>query len=245
MKKLIALLCVLTVLGSLSVVGGCGTGNAAESTDTLQESGATVDVTVVEAKLPDLVLPTPGAEFPEGVVFAEASDLPATLSALPREVVVYRYVFANLSRDQVAVLASKLGMLGEVKDKVAGFMSVVDGDKRLAVQSDSGEWTYSVKGRVNVEPADGTAAFPTDDEIWSIAEKQLEELGLMQAAVERLKLGQFVAGDTVVSKNAVFARRVDGLLDRGPSTLQVAVGPGGDVVFIKNAMRSVEAYGTF
>lgn len=40
--------------------------NSAKSTDTRQESGATVDVTVVEAGLPDLVLPAPGAEFPEG-----------------------------------------------------------------------------------------------------------------------------------------------------------------------------------
>lgn len=66
----------------------------------------------------------------------------------------------------------------------------------------------------------------------------------MHAGVQRLRLGQFVAGDTVVSKNAVFARCIDGLLDRGPSTLQVAVGPGGDVVFIANAMRPVQAYGT-
>lgn len=246
-KKLVAFLCGLTVFGSLAFAAGCGTGTPAAPATTTQETGTTVVEAATEAEtgLPGLVLPEPGAEFPESVVITEAPGLPATLSALPGEVVVYRYVAANLGHNEVVAIGSKLGMSGEVRDKTAGFLSMVDGDKRLVVQSDSGEWSYSVKGRVNIEAADTTASFPPDDEIWSIAERQLEELGLIQGGVERLRLGQFLAGETVVSKNAVLARRVDGLLDRGPSTLQVAVGPGGDVVSIVNAMRRVEAYGSF
>lgn len=244
----LTLLLGLIVLGVAAIGGGCGGGTPAPSTGAGQATtatGATARSTAAEAGLPSLVLPAPVAEFPESVVFAEAPDLASTLSMLPKEVVVYRYVPANLGRDEVAALGSKLGMSGAVRGKTGGFLSIVDGDRRLAVQSDSGEWTYSVTGRVGIEPADKAAPFPTDDEIWSIAEKQLDELGLRQEGVQRLKLGQFVAGDTVVSRNAVFARRVDGLLDRGPSTLQVAVGPGGDIVFIANAMRPVEAYGHY
>jgi len=195
--------------------------------------------------IPDLWIPRPGGLTPTVTYSWEVPD--ETASALPKQMLVYKFVQKNLSEEDFRALASQLGMSGTVeRNEEAARFVMRDGQKELWMEWETGMWEYwdYEKSRKDPDPD----AIPSDDEVARIATEFLKENGWLPddfrlQAVTHLTEGTGFSAPITIGKVAYFYRYIGDVPVLGVSRIGVQVGENGEIISIFKFVKDMEPAG--
>ncbi|HJH27718.1 MAG TPA: hypothetical protein C5S37_13375 [Methanophagales archaeon] len=184
--------------------------------------------------------------------------LNTTLPSGPDKLMVYKSTRPDMSveREEVASLAKRLGLTGNVSE-VSGEFILTEGQYHLEVNKKSGRVAYTDASRWMIgNDKDKPSNLPSDDEALIIARKILIDKGLMPddavlcgvdhpSVVAINKTGDMI-GVGFEEVKVSFAREVNGLPVVGAgSKIDVEVGGGGDVISVYKVWREYVPYKEF
>ncbi len=176
--------------------------------------------------------------------------LNTSLPSVPDKLMVYKVVERNVTREEIAALAERLGMNGSIRETYRRFF-VKDGPYHLGVLKVSGRISYIDESRVTPTEKD-QENLPSDEEAIEIAKEFLNEKGLMpenakfsgisyRPVLMHTKEGEITK--TFKHITVRFGREINGLpVVFGGSRIAVQVGGYGDVVQLFLVWREYEPY---
>jgi len=182
--------------------------------------------------------------------------LNTTLPSAPDKLMVYISKRPEVEREEVALLAKRLGLTGNVSEVSDEFI-LTDGQYHFEVNKKSGRVAYTDASRWMIgNDKDKPSNLPSDDEAIDIARKFLIDKGLMpdDAVLCRVSHPRIVAinktGDVIgvgfEDVKVSFTREVNGLPVVGAgSKIDVEVGGGGDVISVYKVWREYVPYKEF
>ncbi|MBM7854451.1 hypothetical protein JOC37_000824 [Desulfohalotomaculum tongense] len=191
------------------------------------------------SSLPDLYLP-PGSDMPDGIHLAVEID---SLN-LPKEMMVYKFLQAPMSKGDVEKLAEKLNINNSViYDKKHQEWLVCAGGKMLLVERNSGIWTFQ----------DTTAhynsffvnSFPiSDNDVIQLARDYLNGIGIDTGQFSSAAVGTTTENGRVIQKSVYFYQQLDGFEVLGASRLVVDIGSQRQIKGIIKHCQKFETYKT-
>jgi len=200
------------------------------------------------AAVPDLRIPRLGGLTPE---VTYSWEVPAEIvSAIPKEMPVYKFAPKNLSEEDFKSLASQFGMSGTIdreQDQLS--FQMTDGNKRLSMELETGRWSYGDYSRLYRSESPDT--IPSDDNVARIATEYLEKNNWLPSdfrlqaveAVTEQSAADITAPPTIIGKIAYFYRYIGDRPVLGVSRIIVHVGENGEIVGVNKFFKDIELVG--
>jgi len=193
---------------------------------------------------------------PYDVLEVPEITLDIALPTYPEQVMVYKAVNANASKNDALEMAEKFGMSGPVDESRSGINYIIKDDPyTLEIEKKAGYMTYTWTGRYSgVDSRDRPENLPTDEEARKIAEMFLTSHDLMPegAVYSGVTHGEGFFSDrangtsiqTYKDTRVLFADRLSNLSVSG-SGISVTVGGNGDILKVIRRWRETEPYREF
>lgn len=197
--------------------------------------------------IPDLRIPRPGGPVPQVTYSWQVSS--QTVSAIPKEMPVYKFVAKNLDEQDFKSLASQFGMSGAIeRDEDQSSFLMTDGEKRLSMNWETGKWSYGDYSKLY---SSNNTNIPSDDEVARIATEYLKEKGWLPddfrlqsvEAVTEQNAADITAPPRIIGKVAYFYRYIGDWPVLGVSRIVVHVGDNGEIVGVKKLFKDIEPAG--
>lgn len=191
---------------------------------------------------------------PYGVQKIPEITLDITLPTYPEQVMVYKAVNANASKDDALKMTKKFGMSGPVEEDEISYIIRSD-PYTLDIEKEAGYTTYTWDDRwLGVDPRDRPVNLPSDEEARKIAETFLISHDLMPegAVYSGVTHGEGFASSaaknistaTYKDTKVLFTDTLSNLSVSGSGT-SVTVGGGGDILMVCKRWRETEPYKEF
>jgi len=193
---------------------------------------------------------------PYDVLEVPEITLDIALPKYPEQVMVYKAVNANASKDDALKIAEKFGMSGPVDESRSGINYIIKDDPyTFEIEKKAGYMTYTWTGRYSgVDPRDRPVNLPSDEEARKIAETFLISHDLMPegAVYSGITHGEGFASSaaknistaTYKDTKVLFTDTLSNLSVSGSGT-SVTVGGGGDILMVCKRWRETEPYKEF